>query len=182
MKHYNIIKIIVILFLLYEVIGLIGQLGVLISYLTYFEGSLTDVYGFGIGLLFVFAVFAIVYYCILKVDTILSFFKIDTLFTNEDQIESSKINANWISLLFISLGLYIIIPQVVIILTDGLSLLQSNIQSNGIDRQILDSTLNKNQLIQSLLQVLIGIVLITQSKYLGKWVGKKVLEDVEVET
>lgn len=181
MKHYNIIKTAVILILLLQVFSVIGQLGLLVSSLTYFEGSLNEIYGLGIGLLFILVFFGVVYYCITKVDSILRFFKIDTLFEEDDRVELGEISANWISLILITIGMFFTIPTILSLLQDGLTFMKLKTHSNGLDSLIHQGDFNRIEFIQDLLELALGITLITQSKYLGKWISKKVIEDVKIE-
>jgi len=182
MKHYNLIKSFAILFLLFQVFSVIGQLGYLVTSLQYLNGSLDTLGGLGIGLLFIAATAAIVYFCILKIDKILKFFNIHKLFPDEDTstVELPELNARWISLILISVGIVILFPSLLDILTQGLKKIQSGIYNNSSTVTLLGE-LDPTRFNINILESIFGLLLITQSKYLGKWIAKKVIDEVKLE-
>lgn len=182
MKHYNLIKSITILFFLYQIFNVIGQLGLLVIALRSANYSLDSGTGLFTGLLFLAATIAIIYFCIIKVDRILHFFKIDTLFSDNDTVgfEVQKINARWISLVFISLGIIILVPSLLDVLTQGLKKIQNGVYYNSQTITLLGE-LDPNRFAINVMKSIFGLLLITQSKYLGKWISKKVIEDVKID-
>ena len=181
MTHYNFIKSVVILFLLYQIIGVIGEVGMIVSYVPYFDGSLEMTWYILLVLGIVIGISLLVYFCITKIDTVLRFFKIDNLFDETNTINLNPKNAQWISLMFILLGMYIVIPNLVGVISDGLRLIQLKTQSAGLEDLARYQSISKPLFIQNIFELILGLLLVTQAKYLGNWVNKRVLENVSTE-
>ena len=182
MKYYYLIKSAIILFFLFQVLVVIAQLPSTLSTL-YFTGLTSDsLWGLATIILFIAAILAIVYYCILKIDTILHFFNIHLLFSDDAQLQvPSKVSSRWTSLVIIAVGIYVLEPALLDILIQGTRMVQNSVANSGYDYMIMKDLNDQNSLIAIILESICGLILITQAKYLGFYINKRVLEDSKQE-
>ena len=124
------------------------------------------------------AVLALLFYCVIKVDTILRAFHVHRLFSDDTTLNLPKEpKADWISVAIVILGFYILIPSLVDVLVQSVRIIQNKLNSSGLDYIMMQQVTDPGRLTENIIEFLAGILLITQSKYLGRYIYRKVISE-----
>jgi hypothetical protein len=179
MSYYNFIKTIILVFLIYQIPASIAQVSQFIVFFQYGFDYL-GIYSIVFGLLSTVLVFFLLIMLIRHVDSVLKFLHIDRIFSPEDKIEWKFKNSNWISLIFIFLGLDLMFNYLPDTLIYGLTFFSQHTQEG------LGNIMNTSDKIQGMTVfsnvsfVLLGGLLVYYSKWLGFFVKKRVFDQVEI--
>ena len=120
--------------------------------------------------------------CFSKDWVVTCFFHIDKAFSDDEALKLPVKTDGLISICLIILGLYTLIPSLMVVLVDGFRLMQDElIHNNNFDSFMNSESMHPDYFVENLFKCILSLLLITQAKYLGSWINKKVIQGAKVD-
>lgn len=179
MSYYNFIKTVILIFLIYLIPATIGQVSQ-VFYLLRHGFEYSSIFTIAAALLSTLFYTFLLFLLIWNIDKALKFLRIDRLYSPEERIEWNFKNSNWISLIFIYLGLDMLFNYLPNSLIQSARFFSQHTRE-GLGGLIYEADQIDGMVVFSnLLFVALGFMLVYYSKSLGLFVKKKVIDETEI--